>query len=452
MWATPFQRGCPPTALERALTQAAQDALVHRFQLAGELSPRVCAAIVARTLPRAWRRRLLWGLRQSRWLCHGARVPFDALEDARCPAALRGPLCGVAQLAIFGLPGQGLASRDRHRGDTYQRLCAEIMRTAVDTASLNAVAGRALSHPDVCADSELAASLRAFIAEREAALRTARTTPGEEFQAQSETSKLTQGFSSRGRDEPPTRMEVLEAFGRHHRELDALLAQYDERRAIKVLDRLRDLRRRFPAHVTAADLQQCEEQHDDTARRRAAYQRQLQELTQQAAEAAAQGDLDRAGWVLRRLDAVHALLPELLTSGMYTELRDLVLRSSTDHEVAEALRELRLRQREVVSQIKHLAGVVHQFHRLAEERPPTDNAYRRAEVNYQHALQQIRQMNTEWLTGLVLELETFLQDLGEDGGQMHTQLDRFIGQVRTALNRLCLEIRAWQRDHPPPAA
>lgn len=133
-------------------------------------------------------------------------------------------------------------------------------------------------------------------------------------------------------------------------------------------------------------------------------------------------------------------------------LRAEIHRGGHEHETQEAAREFAARQQEVVARIKNLAGIVYRFHQLAERLPPTDNAYRRAELNYRQALAEIRTLDTEWLTGLVLQLEALLDDLDDPTGQMQTQLDQFIFNVRTALNRLCLEIRARQaRGGPPPA-
>jgi hypothetical protein len=180
------------------------------------------------------------------------------------------------------------------------------------------------------------------------------------------------------------------------------------------------------------------------------YRRQLEELAKQAAAAAESGDEKTAAWVRRRLEAINMLLPNLLSGPEREKLDAEILRCGAAHDTQETTQELLERQRGVATKIKDLAGVIHRFHEIAKRLPPSDNAYRRAELNYKKAVEEIRGLNTEWLTGLVLQLETLLEDLDDPGGAMQSQLDRFIADVRTALNGLCLEIRAWQAKGPPP--
>ena len=432
-------------------------ALRRRLARARELSPRAAARIVAAAVPAALGVWLLRRLEEMGWLARDAVVPFDVLDRPDCPSDLGGVARELVRLAVFGLPGQGLAARDKRRWDVYQQLCAEIMSTAVDTASLRAVAARALNHPEVCADPALGSLVRQFIAEREGILHASRTTPEEQHSAEDHESKLTGAFSDPAHPRPPTRDEILDTFGRLRREFDGCLARYDDARAAKVLERLRDVRQHFPVHVPATDLQQCEEQYDRLLKRAGTYRRQIKELADQAAEAARGGNLEKSSWVIRRLEAIHSLLPTLLPEKKLDLLRKDILHSSRAHESEEAAGALREKKRAVVTQIKDLAGVVHRFHELAARLPPEDEAYRRAEANYRAAIEVIRGLDTEWLTGLVLELEALMEDLEDPSGAIQSQLDQFIANVRTALNRLVLEIRARQRasaaasNQRPPA-
>ena len=342
----------------------------------------------------------------------------------------------------------GISHRDKHREDIYQQLCSQIMSGAVDDVSLRAVAAQALSHPDVSSDPVLGSMVRSFIAEREAALR-ASITPAEQQRLKEERSKVQQAFEPTARSDFPTREALLQNFGRLERDFDGYLAQFEEARAELVLDKMRELRHRFPVHIPASNLQRCEEQLDRLMKRAGQYRRQIEELAKQAAAAAESGDEKTAEWVRRRLEAINMLLPNLLSSQEREKLDAEISRSSQAHDTQETTRELTERQRGVAAKIKDLAGVIHRFHEIAKRLPPSDNAYRRAELNYRRAVEEIRGLNTDWLTGLVLQLETLLEDLDDPSGTMQSQLDRFIGNVRTALNGLCLEIRAWQAKGPP---
>ena len=117
--------------------------LQRRFATEGELSPKAVADTVVRMLPDtigAWLGRRLDELG---WRAADARVTFDVLDGPACPPAIfvAGPR-ELVRLAVFGLPGQGLSYRDKHRQDIYQQLCSQIMSNAVDSSSLQAVARR----------------------------------------------------------------------------------------------------------------------------------------------------------------------------------------------------------------------------------------------------------------------------------------------------------------------
>jgi hypothetical protein len=450
----------PPLVGDRRWAEYAARAagvLRAQFYARAELSPREVAATVARALPRPLRSWLLAALRRQNWLNSRAVVPADILDDPACLPEFRGAAREVIRLAVFGLPGQGVPYRDKHRQDIFQELCSQIMSVAVDEASLRHVAARALNHPDVHADPTLAAMVRSFIAQREAVLR-ARLTPQEEHARTEEQSKVRRAFEDSSGGGFPTKEALRTSFSRLQHDFDALLAQFEEARARQVLDRMRTMRHRFPAHISARDLQHCEEQLDILLRRAGTYRRQIRQLAERGAEAARTGDQVTAAWIMRRLQAIHKLLPSLLPAPELEPLNRLITQQSAEHETQETREEFFGRQLQITTQIKRLAGIVHSFHQLESRLSPTDEAYQRAEANYRRALADVRNLNTDWLSGLVLELEALLDDLEDPGGEMQSQLDKFIGSVRTSLNRLCLEIRGHQRgpaapgSNPPPPA
>lgn len=447
-------QGCASVADWGCFHARAAANLRRRYAATPELTPRMVAETVAAALPRSLSDGLLRRLTQLGWLSADATIRFDVLDGPRCPREFRGNRRALVRLAVFGLPGQGVPYREKHRQDVYQQLCSEIMSAAVDEASLQSTATRAMNHPDVLSDSVLAAMLRAFIAEREVALRAA-VTPAEKEALKAQRSKLQQAFDAPAWREFPTREELQLSFARLQREFDGYLAQFEEGRARQVLDRMRELRHRYPVHVPAADLQRCEEQYDQLLKRAGQYRRQIPELAARAAAAAREGDEQTASWVTRRLLAIHTLLPNLLPAAELEKLQAQIAQSSKAREDQELQREFIERQREVALKIKNLAGIIHRFHELAGKLAPAHEAYRRAELNYRQAVAEIRGMDTEWLSGLVLHLETLMEDLDDPTGKVQNQLDQFINNVRTALNRLCLEIRARQAKRPasgtPPA-
>lgn len=449
-----WRRDAGPNTRWPSWLRTAETKLWARAIVRGELSPRTVAATVVEVLPRSLGRSV-WGELAARgWLARDARVPCDALDPSHCPPAFRGPVNALMRLAVFGLPGQGLSSRDKHRDGIYQQLCAEILRTAVDTQSLQTVARRALNHPAVTGDSELASRLRSFIAQREAALRDTRRTPAEESAAREQESKVRRGFLSNA-DDGPDRQSLMTIFRRLESEFDAAVAQFEESRAGRVLEKMRDLRRRFPVHVPLPDLQRAEEQHDRLLKNAGMYRRQIRDLARQGVSAATAGDGRTASWIVRRLQAIHTLLPTLLPYEKLTGLLAAIEQGGVDQEAAEVTEELLEREREVAAEIKNLAGIVHRYHELQARGGRNEAAFERVEDLYHRAVARIRAMDTDWLAGLMLQLETLLEDLDDPSGQLHTKLEHFIASVRDALNRLRAEVRSiqaesLQRPNTPP--
>ncbi len=412
---------------------------------AGELSPAQAAQIVAGVLPRVLGKWLLRTLRSQGWLGAEERVAFDALDGEKCPAVLRGPVREFARLAVFGLPGQGRPDF-KHREALCQQICAEITREASTRARLEGAATRALSHPDVCRDPVLAGMVRSFIAEREQALLTEQSVEG---QGPKDETKLVRAFGQAPLVDLPTRNQVQASFSRYQRELEVHLAQYNEAAAKYAVEKMQELARRYPVHVDRASLLVCEEQFEEFAQRCQNMRRQVDEVAKRAADAARQGDPKTAGWLIRRLRAIHALMPAFLSAERFEQLREEIERSSQEHEHREVLGELMAREREVAAEIKRAGAAIYRFHQVSRDVPADTEEYRRAEVAYHQAVARVRVRDTEWLTGLLLELETFLEDLDDPGGQKQEQLDRFIATVRSALNQLRLEIRAIQADRHP---
>ena len=163
------------------------------------------------------------------------------------------------------------------------------------------------------------------------------------------------------------------------------------------------------------------------------------------------GDQKTASWMIRRLRAMHALTPCLLPAERFEALRAQISQAGKEQEHKEALRELISREREVAAEIKKLGGIIYRFQKIAKTTPRTAPEYKRAEKAYREAYEAVRQRDTDWLTGLLLEMETYLQDLNDPAGKAHAQLDRFIVTVRDALNQICRLIRDIQRERAETA-
>jgi hypothetical protein len=357
----------------------------------------------------------------------------------------------TAARPVYAVSGGATMARPeyRHRETTYQLLCAQILREARDLSQLSATATRALSHPDVCRDPVLAAMVRSFIAEQEAALRKA---AGGRTESSDNQSQLYRPFEVAGGFELPTRAQLVRAFVTLQHEFESHLSQYNEAAARYALEKMEDLAARFPVHIDQAVVRRYRQQFDEFLRRCELYRQQLEQVARHAAEAALNGDSKTANWLLRRLRAIHALTPALLSAERFEVLRQTIEQSGRKHEHRQALRELVARERDVADRIKRIGAAIYRFHRACAKLSPESDEYRRAEAAYREAVGELRSLDDDWLSGLLLELETYLEDLDDPQGRAEAQLDRFIGTVRTALWQLRKEvesIRQQRQPHPP---
>lgn len=435
------------------LCERAAGRLIRRLKHSGELTPMQVACTVTSVLPPAGRAWLLGRLSALGWLSPTARLAFDLFESDGCPREFRGPERELVRLAVFGVRGEGRPDF-KHREAVYQTICAQITRDSGDLNRLSGAATRALSHPDVCRDPVLAAMVRSFVTEQEAALRTQQRVGHPEPE---DDSQLQKPFEGVGGLDFPTRAQIHKAFLNLQREFEVHLAQYNEAAARYALEKMQELGRRFPVHMDEAAVAGHEQQFADFLERCALFRRQIEDLAKQAAGAARTGEQKMASWLLRRLRAIHALTPVLLSAERFEKLREEIEHSGEEHEHREAVRELIAREQEVAAEIKKAGGVIYRFQRLARTASPDSEEHRRAEADYREAVNAVRSRDTEWLTGLLLELETYLEDLNDPEDRAQERLDRFIGTVRSALTQLRREIRAIQAERargagPPDSA
>jgi len=461
------------------LFERAAEALLRRLGARRELTPRQVADTVTAALPPevgAWVAQLV---RREGWLEAGARIPFDLLDaPAACrasspetcrlapecsprgpgqnragPAVCRfrsEPLVGgrreLVRLAVFGVPGEGVRADAKRREATYQQRCAEILREARDLESLASAAARALGHPEVHADPVLHGMLRAFIAEREAELRSRARVPGAE---QDEEVEAVAPAQRPAEFRLPLRERVQITLSKLCLEFDGYVTHLNEVGAEQTLVRIRDLRRRFPGQVEMAVVEKCEEQFRQMVQQRDRYRQQLEEFVEQAAAAVRRGDQRLAAWALRRLSAIHGLLPAVLPLERLEPLRARILEAAERVERHEAARQLVAREQAVGAEIKQMGAVIHHYRLLLEQQPRDEAALQRAEAAYRRALEQVRTHDDEWLADLMIELDGLLADLHGPRQRAEQQVDRFVNNVRTALRQMRAEIKLIQRQHAP---
>jgi phage shock protein A len=428
-----------PHLLERAAGH-----VLRQLARSRELSPAQVAAIVTAALPADVARWLRRRLDELGWLDPAAHIPFDVLDSASCPPDLRAGPRELVRLAVFGVPGEGHRFDAKRREAIYQQRCAEITREMRDLESLSYAASRALGHPEVHADPVLFGMLRSFIAEREAEIRMRVKLPGgEEDDVEAE---LPATGAKPSEFRLPLRERVQMALSKLQLELEGHLTHYADVGAEDALKRIRELRRRYPGQVEQAVVEQCEEQFQRLIDKRTMFRAQLDELVQQAAEAMQRGDEATGAWVLRRLSAIHKLLPAILPEERLESLREMILRSGEKRDRHEAARQLVERERTVGAEVKRLGAIIHRFHTLSQKSSVNVAVMRQAEAEYLRAVDEVRSHDDEWLADLMIELDCLLEDLHGPRDRAEAQVDTFVSNVRTALHHMQREIESIQKE------
>lgn len=394
------------------------------------------ARTVAGCLPRALALILLVELRRQGWLRPSARIPFDILDGPACPAALRGPLREPARLALFGPPGQGRMTDQKHREAVYQRLSAEILREGFDLQRLARVASRVMCDREVCADPILTGMLRSVISQRESDLRSAleavsvADAPAPEPRESAETFS---GFF--------TREQVRNILQRLQLKFDDQISHFEESGALDTLKAMRDLARRYPVHVEPLLIRHYEDTYAGFRDRCVHWRQTIEKLAKRGAEAGRNGDEQTANWVIRRLHAIHALRGSLLSEAHLEGLCRNIQTAEDSYEEFEAAESLLAREREIAAEIRQLAAAVRKFHEVARTHPQESPAFRVAAERYRKAVQEIQRHDQEWLTGVFMELEDLVSEMHDNTGEAEGQINDFVERLRLALVQMHKEIR-----------
>lgn len=431
--------GCAPAGPDDwpHWTGRAFDRLAARLRQAGELTPARAARVALSALPRPQAARWLRELRRRGWLRAEARLSTSDFDSPARPAAFRGPQRELLRLALFGPPGQGANSESRHREAVYQQLFAEIMREARDQNSLHYVTARALSHPEVLRDPSLDAMIRSCIAQREEELRDRLSRQRVEQITHVQPWHSIRSESSRG---TPTGEQILAQFHRIQAEFNEKLTHFDAASGRSHFLRLEALFKRYPDIISRPAIERCRMDLAHVEQRCGKLLGEIQRLGERAVEAAAAGNHELAARSVRRLSAIRAARPALLSDAQFEAIRKRIAESGERFEHREAVQALLRRERAVADEIKRLARGVHEFHEVLRTLPLGDERFAAAEAEYRRTLKDVRSHDNEWLAELMLELEDLLEELHDATGRAGGQVERFVASVRGALLQVRKEI------------
>jgi hypothetical protein len=326
----------------------------------------------------------------------------------------------------------------KHREQVLAKFRAELLRESGNRSSFDRVKAKLLADREVQRDPALAAMVRSFIAEREAAFAATHVAA---THSTSSVPKIARSF-----DEPLRTGEAAKREARFHLEqLDhqfhEQVVHFHEAEAELIHGKIVALCREHPDLATKERLAQYEATLSRMIQKRREFDNQIKDLAEKAVAAAKGGDHDSAARALKRLSSIHALHRQLLPDDRFNEIRERIVHSSTEIEHHVAARKLIEREKAVAAEIKSLAAKIHSFHKLARTLPHDSAQFRKAEAAYQRAVTDLKSHDREWLAALILDLLELLSELHDPPpAKAQRQVDHFVASVRSALAKLHREI------------
>ncbi|UCD27425.1 MAG: hypothetical protein JSV03_09875, partial [Planctomycetota bacterium] len=150
---------------------------------------------------------------------------------------------------------------------------------------------------------------------------------------------------------------------------------------------------------------------------------------------------------MRRLLSIHAAHPRLLDESGLEEIRANTIQAADEHHEHQlTARKLVERGRTVATEVKRLAAVVHEFHRVARSAPHTSKEFHSAEAAYLRAIQEVRVHDKEWFVGFVLELGGLLAEWTIPPLEAEGRIDRFLDRISASLNSIRAEMREIETE------
>lgn len=430
---TALRRPCISREGWRRLAAHAERALVRQLAREPTLRAEQIARTVASSLPHrlgAWLLARLDGLGWS----DGTSLPFDVLDRSSCPADFRDDARAIVRLALFGPPGQGRPADAKERERLFQQVTAEIIREARDLKSLDLVATRVLRTADVNRDGQLLAMLQGFLADRRSQLASIEPPRTHPFETRSSPFESAAGID--GAQSPPNVQELRNALERIRHEFDDQLVRFDLPGAQLTLARMDTLQKRYPDVLSSAATEHARADLARVEQRRQELFAEIDALTVWATASAREGKHDEAAQALRRLSALHASRPLLLSDVRFNEIRDLIIRASHVHEHRIAAEALLARERAVIAELRALADSIRRFQELTRREPHGSPGYLQILAEYRLAVETIKSRDMEWLAALTLELDELMSDLHDPTHRADHQVSHFLDTVRDALAKL----------------
>jgi hypothetical protein len=328
----------------------------------------------------------------------------------------------------------------KQRDVVFRRWSGVIGRETRDLDSLEQVSRRALADNDVRDDQNLQRLIQDAITKRRIELQ-------QLLHAKEDPTASTQPRPN-SRMEPPeavptiTLEEARSSFKRLAYALNASLERADEQNAVTVLAKMQALQKQRPDAIPPPAIEEYEQRVETL---RIHVQQRMDEialLTQQAVSAARDGHEQALLRVMSRLTAIHAAHPRLLDEAALENVRDEVFNAADDRSQHRlTTKRLLDRERVISAEIKILAEAVRDFHRVACTLSNTSKEFREAEAKYLRTIESVRTYDTEWFSGVILELADLLAEWTEPPVGAERQIDQFLDGISKGLKQIRTEMR-----------
>jgi hypothetical protein len=320
----------------------------------------------------------------------------------------------------------------KQRDLVFQHWRSVMQREIRDLTSLEQIGARALSDPDVRDDATLQSMIRADLEQRRA-----------EFVPEQQTQEpSTAAPESRPNVRPAPPEEVRAAFDRLAQTLGECLERGDEDQTRAAWGQMRALQEENRGVIPTAALEQYERLVEKLRTHLEHIRDQVVALAQQAVTASRRGDEQAVDQSMRRLLSIHVAHPCLLDESGLDGIRDDIIQATDEHHEHQlTARKLVERGRAVAAEIKRLAAVVHEFHRVARSAPHTSEEFHSAEAAYLRAIQEVRVHDKEWFVGFVLELGGLLAEWTIPPLGAEDRIDRFLDRISASLDSIRAEMR-----------
>ena len=345
------------------------------------------------------------------------------------------------------------AGAGRHRDLLYQQLSAEILREVHDQHSLEIVTNRVLNHPDVRRDIQLASMLRTCIGQASSELNARLARLRREGSEPSIRPAAGWAPPATGAPNDATQRELTVAsFERLRRLYDEKLMNFDLEAGERLLAQIGEFQNQHSTVITQPMIERCRMDLARARQRLAEFTAEVDSLAAAAISSARAGQLDEAAKALKRLSSIRAARPKLLSEDRLESVRKSIESGGDHYEHREASRELVARERSVSDELRKLAEIVHEFHRVSHEIPHGDPSYLEAEKQYLSAVREVRHHDQAWLADLMVELDELQADLHDATGRTEAQVTRFLHSVKVSIAQIVKEIREIRAEQSTDAA